>query len=94
MGELNSESAPTRPPSRLSVPINLAESSHDSEKRASVWQIGALTSALMQENRSGEISHEREASGGVSMGARRRGLAPSGVRPAGSSQGDQANMWM
>lgn len=71
MRNLNSKSALPWPPSLLSVSENLAESSHDSEKRASVWQIRALTSALMQERCSGEISHEREASGGVSEAARR-----------------------
>lgn len=58
-------------------PIKL-ESSHDSEKHTSAWQIGALTSALTQEHCSAAISHEREAGGGVSEGARRQGLAAAG----------------
>lgn len=65
-----------------------AESSPSSEKRASAGQTRALMSAPMQDRCSGEISHEREASGGGSDGA---GWSPGGPRPfsvrtAGSHQ--------
>lgn len=90
---LNSKSALPQPRSLLSVSENLAESSHRSEKRVLVWQICALTSALMQERCSGEISHEREASGGASEAVCRQILAPSVWEQLDPIR-VLANMWM
>lgn len=71
-------------------PLSLggAEFSHDTEKCALVGQI-ELMSALMQDRCSGEISHEREASGGVSEESMLRAVAGPhllGVRTAGLYQ--------
>lgn len=90
---LNSKSALPQPRSLLSVSENLAESSHHSEKRALVWQIWALMSALMQERCSGKISHERESSGGVSEAVRRQILALSVWEQLDPIR-VLANMWM
>lgn len=74
---LNSKSALPQPRSLLSVPENLAESSHHSEKRALVWQIWAL----FRRDFTRAWSQRRSSWGSASADPR-----PVSVRTAGSYQ--------